>query len=78
MISDKYHLFHDREKIESYLREGYKKYHTAKNIFDDPEIAILRKKTTLTMKNINYIISSYSDVYSSAGKRNRTESRSTG
>ncbi len=59
---DKYHLFHDREKIESYLREGYKKYHAAKNIFEDPETAILRKKTTLTTQNINYIIHSYSRV----------------
>lgn len=60
--TDKYHLFHDREKIESYLREGYKKYHAAKNIFDDPETAILRQKTTLTTQNINYILQSYSNV----------------
>ncbi len=60
--SDKYHLFHDRERISSYLREGYKKYHKAKNIFEDPEIALLRKKTTLTVKNTNFIISSYMDV----------------
>jgi hypothetical protein len=60
--TDKYHLFHDREKIESYLRDGYKKYHAAKNIFEDPETAILRKKTTLTTQNINYIIHSYSRV----------------
>ncbi len=60
--SDKYHLFHDRERISSYLREGYKKYQTAKNIYEDPEITLLRKKTTLTVKNINYIIARYSDV----------------
>jgi hypothetical protein len=59
---NKYHLFHDREKIEAYLREGYKEYYRAKNIFEDPEIALLRKKTTLTEKNIRYIISSYMDV----------------
>ncbi|MBP7738044.1 MAG: hypothetical protein KA369_18855 [Spirochaetes bacterium] len=58
----KYHLFHDREKISSYLREGYKKYHKAKTIFEDPEIALLRKKTTLTFKNINFIITSYLNV----------------
>ncbi|MBN2158839.1 MAG: hypothetical protein JW807_05545 [Spirochaetes bacterium] len=59
---DKYHLFHDRQKIEAYLREGYKKYHRAKSIFEDPEIAVLRKKTTLTTKNINNLIESYSQV----------------
>ena len=42
--SDKFHLFHDKQKIENYLREGYKKYHKAKSIFEDPEIAILRKR----------------------------------
>jgi hypothetical protein len=60
--SDKYHLFHDRERISSYLREGYKKYQTAKSIYEDPEIALLRKKTTLTLKNINFIINRFSDV----------------
>lgn len=60
--SDKYHLFHDRERIENYLREGYKKYHAAKNIFEDPEIAIMRQKTNLTTQNINYIIHNYSRV----------------
>ncbi len=60
--TDKYHLFHDRERISAYLREGYKKYHEAKNIYEDPEIALLRKKTTMTVKNMNYIIARYSDV----------------
>jgi hypothetical protein len=59
---DKYHLFHDREKIEAYLREGYKRYYRAKKIFEDPEIALLRQKTNLTEKNIRFIISSYMDV----------------
>ncbi len=60
--SDKYHLFHDRERISSYLREGYKKYEAAKRIYEDPEIALLRKKTNLTVKNVNYIINRYMDV----------------
>lgn len=60
--SDKYHLFFDKYKIEAYLREGYKKYNKAKNINDDPEIALLKKKQNPTIKNLNYIISSYSDV----------------
>jgi hypothetical protein len=61
---NKYHLFHDREKIEAYLREGYKRYYRAKSIFEDPEIALLKKKTTLTEKNMRYIIDSYMDVVS--------------
>ena len=61
---DKYHLFHDREKIEAYLREGYKRYYRAKKIFEDPEIALLKQKTSLTEKNIRYIITSYVDVVS--------------
>ncbi|MBN1495255.1 MAG: hypothetical protein JXA07_00705 [Spirochaetes bacterium] len=60
--TDKYHLFHDREKIESYLREGYKKYHTATKIYEDPEIAIMRDKKTLTRQNINFIIHNFTRV----------------
>jgi hypothetical protein len=59
---DKYHLFHDRQKIENYLREGYKKYQQAKRIFEDPDIAMLRKRDNLTVKNINHIIKSFSNV----------------
>lgn len=59
---EKFHLFYDREKIEAYLREGYKKYEHAKNIYNDPEIALLRKKESLTVQNINYIITSYSQI----------------
>ncbi len=57
-----YHLYHDRQKIENYLRQGYKKYHRAKNIFEDPDIAMLRKRDNLTIKNINHIIQSFTDV----------------
>jgi hypothetical protein len=60
--SDKFHLFYDRQKIENYLREGYKKYQKAKNLFEDPDIAMLRKRDNLTVKNINHIIKSFSDV----------------
>lgn len=59
---ENYHLYHDRQKIENYLREGYKKYYKAKKVFEDPDIAILRKRGNLTMKNINYIIKSFTDV----------------
>ncbi len=58
----KYHFFHDRTRIESYLRGGYKKYYQAKMIFEDPEIAMLRKRKNLTPNNINYIITSFSNI----------------
>jgi hypothetical protein len=59
---EKYHLFHDRQRIEAYLRQGYKKYHQAKKVMEDPEIAMLRKRKNLTPNNINFIISRFSSV----------------
>ncbi|OHD68305.1 MAG: hypothetical protein A2W19_17055 [Spirochaetes bacterium RBG_16_49_21] len=55
---DKYHFFQDREKIAAYIREGYKKYEKAKSIFNDPDIAFLKKKNKLPLNSINQIISS--------------------
>jgi hypothetical protein len=57
-----YHMFHDREKITTYLREGYKKYEKALNIFNDQDINYLKKKSNLTMKGINHIISRYTEL----------------
>lgn len=59
---EKYHLFHDRQRIESYLRQGYKKYHHAKKIMEDPDIAMLRKRKNLTPNNVNFIISKFNNV----------------
>ena len=57
-----YHLFHDREKITTYLREGYKKYEKALSIFNDQDINYLKKKSNLTMKSMNHIISRYTEL----------------
>jgi hypothetical protein len=57
-----YHYFHDKQKMENYLRYGYKNYQMAKNIFRDPELEYLKKKESLQSKNMNYILKRYGDV----------------
>ena len=61
---NKYHYFHDKVKFESYLREGYKKYQIAKRIYNDPDLAILKKKQNKTMQSINNIIKNYTKITS--------------
>ncbi|HOO70412.1 MAG TPA: hypothetical protein PK926_01535 [Spirochaetota bacterium] len=57
-----YHLFYNREYIENYMKEGYKQYHRAKNIFNDPEIEYTKKRKNLPSESLNFIISQYSTV----------------
>lgn len=57
-----YHFFHDKQRIETYLKNGYKKYQQALNLYNDPEIKILKKKKSLPSKNLNYIIEKYIGV----------------
>ncbi len=59
-----YHLFYNREFIENYMKEGYKKYHRAKNIFNDPEIEVTMKRRNLPSESLNYIIDRYCTVVS--------------
>src|SRR4030042_2814466 len=59
---ENYHYFHDREKIESYLYEGYKKYHKALNDFNDPEIEVTKKRKNLPSESLNFIIDRYYNV----------------
>jgi hypothetical protein len=59
---DKYHLFRDREKIAAHLREGYKKYDRAKIISEDQDLLYLKKKRNLNVKDMNQIISSYTEL----------------
>lgn len=56
---EEYHFFHDKETIERYLRNGYKKLEEAKRIFNDSDLAILKKKKRKTPANLNYIIERY-------------------
>jgi hypothetical protein len=57
-----YHLYHDKGRIEKFLKNGYRKYQTAKNIFEDPEIEYLKNHDRISSNNINFIISRYLDV----------------
>lgn len=55
----KFHLFKDKQKIEAYLRLGYKKYHLATKLFSDPELEIIRNKKRIESKTFNYSINKY-------------------
>ncbi|MDY6935525.1 MAG: hypothetical protein SVZ03_15030 [Spirochaetota bacterium] len=57
-----YHLFHDRETIERYLNNGYKKLGKAKKNYYDPNIELLNKKKKKTTQNLNYIIDRYANT----------------
>ena len=57
-----YHLFYNREFIENYMKEGYKKYHRAKNLFNDPEIEVTKNRRNLQSESLNYIIDQYYTV----------------
>ncbi len=54
-----YHFFKDKTLIETYLKEGYMMYHYSNNIYEDPEIAILKTKKRMTPQNMKYIIERY-------------------
>ena len=58
----KFHLFTNKEKIEAYLRIGYKKYNTALKIFNDPELEVLAKKKRITSNSLNYSLNKYMRV----------------
>ncbi len=60
-----YHYFFDREIIKSYLEHGYKKYQHSKDLFNDPELEVLKNRKVRTMKIINYFIKRYMDIISS-------------
>ena len=57
-----YHYFRDKETIERYLQNGYKKYRMALNIFNDQEIKILRSRKRMSSHSMDYIIQSYMNV----------------
>lgn len=61
---DEYHFFHDREQIEKYLNEGYRKLNEANTIFNDPDLEYIKTKKKKTAENLDFIIKSYSEVIS--------------
>ncbi len=60
-----YHLFQDKKRIESYLRNGYKKLQIANNLLSDPDFKIILEKEKKTNKNLEYILKQYISVISS-------------
>ncbi len=60
-----YHLFHDKKRIESYLRNGYKKLEIAKNLLADSDFKIIFEKEKKTSENLEYILKQYFSVISS-------------
>ncbi len=54
-----YHLFYNRELIENYIKEGYRQYHRAKNLFTDPEIDYAKNRRNLPSEGLNFIASQY-------------------
>lgn len=61
---EEYHFFHDKATIEQYLHLGYERLQTARNIFNDPDIAVIKAKKRKTSDNIDYIIERYSAAIS--------------
>ena len=54
-----YHLFYNREHIENYLSNGYKNYHRAKNLFNDPDIDVIKNRRNLSSESLNVLIDRY-------------------
>lgn len=57
-----YHLYHDKETIERYLNNGFKKYNEAKNIYEDPELKILKNRKRIQSEHYNVIIEKHMNV----------------
>jgi hypothetical protein len=57
-----YHLYYDRERIESLLKNGFAKYNMAKKFFSDPELEYIKNHKRITHRNINYIIDRYISI----------------
>jgi hypothetical protein len=54
-----YHFYQDRARIESFLKEGYKRYQDALTYFNDPEIEYIKNKKNISQETLNYIIDRY-------------------
>ena len=54
-----FHFFYDLRKVENYLKYGYYNYVEATRIFNDPEIAYLKTKKKMEIRELDYIIERY-------------------
>ena len=59
-----YHFFHDKETIERYLKEGYRKLKDARRIYNHYDLKYIKDKKEKTQKDIDYIIERYLKVIS--------------
>lgn len=57
-----YHLFKDKQALESYMQLGYEKYFDAKRIFEDPEIEYRKSLEKKTPNDLDYVLENYSNV----------------
>ena len=55
----KFHYFYNRVKIEKYIRNGYRNLQDARDLHDDPEIDMLKKRKYLSPSGQNFIINKY-------------------
>ncbi len=53
---EEYHFFQDKEIIERYLRNGYKKLQDARNVLNDQDFQYVKNKKTRTSENLDFII----------------------
>ena len=54
-----HHLFYNREIIVTYLRDGYRKFRYAQDLFNDPEIEYILSRRNLPSGSLNYVIERY-------------------
>ena len=57
-----YHFFHDRNEIESYLKNGYKRLQDAKNIYNNEDLNYIKNKKDRTHKHLELLINRYIDI----------------
>jgi len=59
---ENYHFFHDRTRIESYLKNGYKRLQDARNIYENDDLNYLKNKEDRTHKHLELLINRYIDI----------------
>lgn len=59
---EEYHLFFDRETIERYLKNGYRKLQEAKNIYNNQDVIYLKSKKIIKHDELEFIIKQYMAV----------------
>lgn len=60
--SSEYHYFHERQKIEAYLKNGYKYWQDARNIYNNTDFDYIRNKKIKKSTELNYMIEQYNYI----------------